>query len=168
MIQEILSLFSLFLSRCIESIPIRLCVCVLIFMASFCSYMLRVNFSINVIKMAQQFNWSKTDQGYLLGAYFYGYLFPNLFGGILAQKFGGRVLIFGTLILSSLITATSALHIDEHFSFYYIFTLRLVLGIFGVSNAVQLSQGQKLLSVQICANFHCKLHRDFSIQRFTR
>lgn len=32
------------------------------------------------------FNWSKADQGLLLSAYFYGYIFPNLLGGVLSEK----------------------------------------------------------------------------------
>lgn len=139
------SFFITFLYLIAESVPIRLCVCVMIFMASFCSYMLRVNFSINVIAMAEKFNWNKRDQGLLLGAYFYGYIFPNLFGGFLAQKFGGRVVIFCTMFMSAIATAASALHVDENISFYYIFTLRLVLGIFAVSKLRVMCKNVKIM-----------------------
>lgn len=86
----------------------RLNVGVMLFMASFTSYMLRVNFSIIIIAMTKKadtgmseklmmnetidgdvhdtFNWSKADQGLLLSAYFYGYIFPNLLGGVLSEK----------------------------------------------------------------------------------
>lgn len=37
------------------------------------------------------FNWSKADQGLLLSAYFYGYIFPNLLGGVLSEKVNRRL-----------------------------------------------------------------------------
>jgi MFS transporter, ACS family, solute carrier family 17 (sodium-dependent inorganic phosphate cotransporter), other len=135
-----------------EKIPVRLSVAVMLFMASFVSYMLRVNFSIIVIAMTatttekfignltevsnvshveDQYNWSKKDQGLLLAAYFYGYIFPNLLGGVLSQKFGGRKVIFITLFASGVITGLSPL--AAHDNFIYTFAVRLLLGILGVS-----------------------------------
>lgn len=123
----------------------------MLFMASFVSYMLRVNFSIIIIAMTStnatekfignlseigsvgvddRFNWSKKDQGLLLAAYFYGYIFPNLLGGFLSEKFGGRKVIFLGLFLSSIITGLTPFTANDNFVFT--FAARLLLGILGV------------------------------------
>jgi MFS transporter, ACS family, solute carrier family 17 (sodium-dependent inorganic phosphate cotransporter), other len=130
-------------------IPVRLNVGVMLFMASFTSYMLRVNFSIIIIAMTKpaenvtaignfsddgnfdHFDWSKKEQGLLLSAYFYGYIFPNLLGGVLSQKFGGRIVIFIAMFLSAIITGLSPLAASDNFIF--MFGSRVVLGIMGVS-----------------------------------
>lgn len=133
-------------------IPVRLNVGIMLFMASFTSYMLRVNFSIIIIAMTKSaakngtdslaqlssetgihdtFNWSKTDQGLLLSAYFYGYIFPNLLGGFLSEKFGGMKVIFTTMFLSAVITGLSPFAASDNFA--YMFAARLLLGIMGVS-----------------------------------
>lgn len=133
-------------------VPVRLNVGIMLFMASFASYMLRVNFSIIIIAMTKSagknvtdtlaelsgesdvhdtFNWSKTDQGLLLSAYFYGYIFPNLLGGMLSEKFGGMKVIFTTMLLSAIVTGLSPLAANDNFAF--MFAARLTLGIMGVS-----------------------------------
>lgn len=116
-------------------------------MASFTSYMLRVNFSIIIIAMTKSvgqnatmvgnssddhFNWSKKEEGLLLSAYFYGYIFPNLLGGFLAERFGGRIVIFIGLFTSALITGLSPFAANDNFMF--MFASRLVLGVMGVSS----------------------------------
>lgn len=147
---------SYFSSTSLAKIPVRLNVGIMLFMASFTSYMLRVNFSIIIIAMSKltsparnateqlmaarsednepfddSFHWSKKDQGLLLSAYFYGYIFPNLLGGFLSERFGGRIVIFLTMILSAIVTGISPLAANDNFLF--MFTARLVLGILGVT-----------------------------------
>lgn len=133
------------------NLPVRLNVGWMLFMASFTSYMLRVNFSIIIIAMTKSvspnvttmgnssdvvvddhFNWSKKEEGLLLSAYFYGYIFPNLLGGFLAERFGGRIVIFIGLFSSALITGLSPLAANDNFMF--MFASRLVLGVMGVSS----------------------------------
>lgn len=114
--------------------------------------MLRVNFSLIIIAMTKSggnvtekfnksiseigyeddsFNWSKTEQGLLLSAYFYGYIFPNLLGGFLSERFGGRKVIFAGAFLSAIVTGLSPLAANDNFVF--MFASRLLLGILGVS-----------------------------------
>lgn len=152
--------FHKFLSRLSAAkIPVRLNVGVMLFMASFTSYMLRVNFSIIIIAMTKpimpngtaslmetdngsfvddSFNWSKKEEGLLLSAYFYGYIFPNLLGGFLSEKFGGRKVIFTGMLLSAVITGLSPLAANDNF--IYMFASRLVLGVMGVSLTLQIQR----------------------------
>lgn len=109
-------------------------------MASFVSYMLRVNFSIIIIKMSsnsnatdtsvhedeETFDWDKKSQGLLLSAYFYGYIFPNLLGGTLAEIYGARKLIFIAMFLSAVVTSLSPFAASDNFVFMFI--MRLILG----------------------------------------
>lgn len=153
------SLLSKFLSFKYKSffllvnVPTRLNVGLMLFMASFTSYMLRVNFSIIIIAMTKSgdmnvaeklvdglpetanihdtFEWSKQDQGLLLSAYFYGYIFPNLLGGFLSEKFGGRKVIYIAMLLSSIVTGLSPFAANDNFIF--MFAARLVLGVLGVN-----------------------------------
>lgn len=126
-----------------DKIPSRLNVGLLLFMTSFVTYMLRVNFSIVIIKMTTSnstteasdinlddddtFDWDKKDQGLLLSSYFYGYIVPNLLGGSLAEIYGGRIVIFIAIFLSAFITALSPFAANDNF--VYMFIMRLILGI---------------------------------------
>lgn len=53
-----------------------------------------------------EFDWSETLQGHILGAFYYGYVFAQIPGGILAQKYGGKhvfgIGIFATAVLTLL------------------------------------------------------------------
>jgi ACS family sodium-dependent inorganic phosphate cotransporter len=77
----------------------------------------------------EHYAWDKKDQGLLLSAYFYGYIFPNLLGGSLSDLYGGRKVIFITMLLSALITAVSPFTADNNF--IYMFIMRLLLGLMG-------------------------------------
>ena len=42
------------------------------------------------------FNWNEQMQGFVLAAFFYGYVTTQIPGGVMAQRFGGkRLLLFG-------------------------------------------------------------------------
>lgn len=105
---------------------------VMMFIGSFMTFMLRSGFSIIIIPMTETFKWSNYEQSLLLGAYFCGYVGPNLIAGILAERIGGRRIIFLIFMFSSIITALSPLTASE--DFHYLFFARLALGVCGVSS----------------------------------
>lgn len=115
-------------------IPTRFKIGVMLFLGSFTLFMLRSNFSILMIAMAESFQWSNYEQSLLLGAYFCGYVGPNLIAGILAERFGGRMIVFSVFLVSSVITALSPLTASSDFR--YLFVARLLLGVCGVSRAI--------------------------------
>lgn len=125
-------MFKRFLKRFSHNFPTRLKIGVMMFIGSCIMYMLRSNFSIILIAMTEnEFKWSNHDQNLLLSGYFYGYLLPNLFGGFVAEKYGGKIVIFVVLFLSSITTALSPLTANENF--WYLFAARMTLGFLGVS-----------------------------------
>lgn len=73
------------------------------------------------------FEWDKKSQGLLLSAYFYGYIFPNLLGGSLAEIYGARKVIFIAMFLSSVVTSLSPFAASDNFIFMFI--MRMILGI---------------------------------------
>lgn len=50
------------------------------------------------------FVWDKSVQGYIMSAYFYGYIFTQLPGGWLSFRFGGRLVLAFSMGVGSLIT----------------------------------------------------------------
>lgn len=53
--------------------------------------------------------WKKDEQGYVLSAFFWGYIFSQVLGGYLAGRYGGRIVIGFTVLGSSILTLLSPL-----------------------------------------------------------
>jgi ACS family sodium-dependent inorganic phosphate cotransporter len=86
-------------------------VVLLCFLSTFICYIDRVNISVAIIPMAEEFGWSDTERGLVLSSFFAGYLVTQVLGGWLAQKLGGKVVLgFGVLWWSAftIITPSSA------------------------------------------------------------
>ncbi|XP_031765380.1 putative inorganic phosphate cotransporter [Galleria mellonella] len=52
----------------------------------------------------ERYDWSEATQGFLLSAFYYGYVLTHLPGGILAEKFGGKWTVGVGLLCTSLAT----------------------------------------------------------------
>ena len=71
-------------------------------MATFICYIDRVNISVAIIPMAEEFGWDRGTQGLVMSSFFAGYLLTQVAGGWLADRFGGKtVLGFGVLFWSA-------------------------------------------------------------------
>ncbi len=67
-------------------------------LSTFICYIDRVNMSVAIIPMAEEFKWDQTTKGIVLSSFFYGYLATQVLGGWLADRYGGKaVLGFGVL-----------------------------------------------------------------------
>lgn len=75
--------------------------------------------------------WEKSIQGHILGAFFYGYTVSQIPGGLMAEQFGGKWVVFGFLGLSSV--ATLLTPVAARFSFAALIVLRVFVGIGSVS-----------------------------------
>lgn len=113
-----------------RTVSTRFKIGVMLFTGSFMIFMLRSNFSIIIIAMNDTYRWTNYEQNLLLSAYFCGYVGPNLIGGMMAERFGGRILVFFVFLLSAIITALSPLAASVNFN--YLFCARLALGACGV------------------------------------
>lgn len=51
-----------------------------------------------------EFNWNKNTQGLILAGYFVGYLITEIPGGWLSLKFGSKIVLGISLLVSSLLT----------------------------------------------------------------
>ena len=70
------------------------------FAATFVCYIDRVNISVAIIPMAEEFQWDLETQGIIL-SFYVGYLIMQVMGGFLADRFGGKIVLgLGVLIWS--------------------------------------------------------------------
>lgn len=76
------------------------------------------------------FAWDPTQQGLVLGCYFYGYIVSNVPGAWLARRVGFK-LVFGiSMLLSSIITLCTP--VAARASFELFVALRILLGLLQV------------------------------------
>lgn len=82
------------------------------FAAVFVCYIDRVNISVAILPMAEEFGWDATTQGAILSSFFIGYLLMQIGGGWFADRLGGKLVLgLGVLIWSAftLVTPIAAL-----------------------------------------------------------
>ena len=71
------------------------------FAATFVCYIDRVNISVAIIPMAEEFKWDLETQGIILSSFYVGYMIMQVLGGFLADRFGGKIVLgLGVLIWS--------------------------------------------------------------------
>ncbi|MEE2785052.1 MAG: ACS family MFS transporter [Pseudomonadota bacterium] len=63
------------------------------FFAVFVCYIDRVNISVAIIPMAEEYGWGEATQGLILSCFYFGYMVTQFLGGWLADKFGGKVIL---------------------------------------------------------------------------
>lgn len=91
--------------------PQRYIVVSLFFLGTALCYIDRISISIAIIPLAHQFGFDPAAQGLVLSAFFWGYLWTQLAGGLMADRVGGhRVLAAGVAIwsLATFITPVAA------------------------------------------------------------
>ncbi|KAK6742549.1 hypothetical protein RB195_010048 [Necator americanus] len=73
-----------------------------------------------------EFEWSKSIQGQILGAFFWGYLGSQVLGGYLASRFGGKRVILTCILGSSILTLASP--VAARTNAYFLAGLRVAIG----------------------------------------
>nr|XP_006822249.1 PREDICTED: sialin-like [Saccoglossus kowalevskii] len=74
------------------------------------------------------FYWSSYEQGILLGAYFYGYVWTGILGGWMERKFGGYKVYGTSFLLASVVTMLTPA--SAWWGFWACFAMRFLLGFF--------------------------------------
>ncbi|XP_058830779.1 sialin-like [Topomyia yanbarensis] len=159
-------------------LPKRLIVAIMIFVACFTSFMLRVNMSISLLAMVHptvypteandtmqlddqstisnessitnatmnnsseaiylseklevpnygpRYEWDQGTQGRILGAYFYGFMFTSLPAGLLAERFGPKLLVTFSFSASAIATALTPMLAEV--GPWYVIASRAIVGV---------------------------------------
>lgn len=75
--------------------------------ATFVCYIDRVNISVAIIPMAEEFGWDQSTIGLIMSSFFVGYFMTQIVGGWLADRFGGKVVLgVGVLFWSAFTVMT--------------------------------------------------------------
>ena len=74
-------------------IPERFKLVFMSFLAIFICYIDRVNISVAIIPMQEQFGWSEAQTGIIFSIFYIGYVLTMMLGGILADKYGEKAVI---------------------------------------------------------------------------
>src|SRR5579862_2247812 len=99
----------------------------LCFLAVFIGYTDRVNISVAAIAMQSAFHWSQTTKGFVLSAFFIGYVVSLLPSGWLATRIGGKRLLTFSVTGWSLFTLATPL--AAHASLSLLIAARIGLGV---------------------------------------
>ena len=89
--------------------PKRYTVVFLTFMALVIGYTDRVNISIAAIQMQEELGWSDATKGIVLSAFFVGYIFFQVIGGWLSNRYGGKIVLGTAVVLWSAFTMLTPL-----------------------------------------------------------
>lgn len=108
------------------TIPKRYLVVAMCMLATFICYIDRVNISVAIIPMAEQYGWTDTTKGLVLSSFFIGYLLFMVPAGWIANRYGGRLLMGVALAFWSLFTILTPL--AAGLSFAALIAVRIAMG----------------------------------------
>jgi len=107
--------------------PQRYTIAGLFSLATLLCYLDRVSISVAIFPLAREEGYGAAAQGLILSAFFWGYLWPQLAGGWLADRYGGKgVLGFGVALWS---VATFITPAAARSSFALLLGARILLGL---------------------------------------
>lgn len=95
-------------------------------LAQLLSYIDRVMMSVAALAMQETLGWSETTKGYVLSAFFVGYMSMQIMGGWLASRYGGKAILGTSLILWSVFTLLTP--VAAAISLPLLFIIRILMG----------------------------------------
>ena len=87
----------------------------------------KVNMSVAIVPMSASFGWTSVEKGLVQSAFFWGYAFTQIPGGWLAQKYGGKLVLFAGVMLWSFGTLIAP--VCAQFSFTALLASRFLVGL---------------------------------------
>lgn len=85
---------------------------------------------ISLQHLGTTFDWSAEKQALILGSYFWSYPVTSLLGGMAAERWGPRYIVFITSLASGILTALSP--VAARWSYIALVVIRFLLGFTGV------------------------------------
>lgn len=107
--------------------PQRFKVITLTFLAVFICYIDRVVISLAIIPMSSEMGWSDTERGIVLGMFYLGYIFTQIPGGLLSDRYGAKLVLGIGLLVWSVFTLITPLAFFA--GFYWLLLSRLGMGL---------------------------------------
>src|SRR5438128_5953136 len=74
----------------LDYLPRRYVVVAMFFVATMLCYIDRVSISVAIIPLAAERGYDPAARGIVLSAFFWGYIWPQLLGGLMSDRFGGK------------------------------------------------------------------------------
>ena len=108
-------------------IPYRFKVIFLSFLAVFICYIDRVNISVAIIPMQDQFGWSEIQKGFILSSFYIGYMITMIVGGYIADKYGGKKVLGYCLIIWSIFTIITPFF--AYLGLWWLLFIRVLMGL---------------------------------------
>jgi MFS family permease len=109
-----------------KKVPQRHLVILMSAIAVFICYIDRINISVAIIPMSEEFGWGPQIQGTVLSSFFVGYLLLQIAGGKLADRFGGKVVLGIGVLMWSLFTILTP--ISASFGIAILILNRILMG----------------------------------------
>lgn len=74
------------------------------------------------------YEWNETIQGVILSSFYWGYIVTHIPGGILVERFGGKVLLLSGIVATSVLTCLTPVSITAGGA-YLLIANRVVMGL---------------------------------------
>ena len=87
----------------------RFKVIILTVAAVFICYIGRVVISLAIIPMSEEAGWNETQKGIILGSFYIGYMVTQIYGGVLSDRIGAKIVLGTGLVVWSLFTLITPL-----------------------------------------------------------
>ena len=107
--------------------PARFKLIFMSFLAVFICYIDRINISVAIIPMQEQFGWNEAQVGIIFSIFYVGYFISMALGGFLADKYGGKVVLGIGVLLWSLFTILTP--VFSYNGFLALLFIRVLIGL---------------------------------------
>lgn len=131
MLDNLLCLLWVFSLHCFlegHQMPERFRIIALTMAAVFICYIDRVVISLTIIPMGAELGWNNTEKGIVLGSFYLAYMVTQIYGGILSDRIGAKIVLGVGLITWSLFTLVTPLAAAAGFTILILARLGMGLG----------------------------------------
>lgn len=110
-------------------VQVRWAITWLMFAATSIMYLVRTAPSSTSVDMMRELGWTEVQKGYFLGSFYGGYIVSQIPGGLLARRYGGKLVLLGGTVLPMAMVALTPV-VARHGSFGALLAVRFTWGLF--------------------------------------